>query len=131
MVRGFNIENCTESSGNGILVINPSSAAVLENICISNNMNRAIYVHSESVVTVKNSVFHNDGSSQLDGGVIHVVSRVSLNITNSSFSSKCASLRFFAFSGPYPRGTVKMRIPQGTRHSLLESCTLKTTVQLP
>lgn len=77
----------------GIVIVNPSSAAVLENMNISNNKNSAICVHSESVVTVKNSVFNNDGTDYSYGGVIFVESRVSLTITDSSFSSKCASVR--------------------------------------
>jgi len=93
--NGFIVENCKESSGNSTVIIKTGSSAFFENIRISNNNNRAIYVESQSIVALKNSHFTNERTrrSLSRGGVIYVAANVSLSISNSTFIGKCITGR--------------------------------------
>lgn len=85
---GFIIENCTSSSGNGTILVKSKSKAKFENIRIRNNKNRALFVDLASHVIVENSFFNNNEVDSLEGGAIHGLSWMSLEVSNSIFSSK-------------------------------------------
>lgn len=85
---GFNIQNCTACSGHGAIIIKSKSRARFYSVRIGNNINRALFVEPKSYVMVEDSCFKNNKVDNQTGGVIHGLSYISLEITNSFFSGE-------------------------------------------
>jgi len=82
---GFVIQNCTESSGEGAIVIESRSRVTIKTTEFNGNQKRAIYIASYTSLTLKSCYFEKNGNHDDLGGAIRVLNSASLSIFSSSF----------------------------------------------
>jgi len=97
-VIGFVIENCTNLSGEGVIVVQSNSKVTFERTIFSGNRKRAIYVASNASLTLSTCYFEDNGDPKNDGGVVFARESALLLINNSFFYSTSNVYSFDCFS---------------------------------
>lgn len=86
-VSGLLIQKCTNSSGEGAIVIQANSKVTIEKTVFRSNRKRAIFVASNVTLTLKRCRFENNGQHENYGGGVYAQHNVFLVINDSLFYS--------------------------------------------
>jgi len=87
-MKGFIVEQCSDASKEGVIVIKFRAVASFMDMKFQKNNNRVLFVDRASKASIHNSTFEKNTKRDSVGGGIYVKNEGELSISDSSFIGK-------------------------------------------